>query len=121
MTDKPIGIEKAAERLKKKLKVDKVTLDNYKLSDHAQKTPLSQNGPRSNIEERHSVKRNKCGYYLSNAALETLQKIYIARLSENKKTDKSSLICEAIDLLYAKQNRRKSEPKNFSEQPDFLD
>ena len=111
-----IGIKKASEKLKKKLKEEeRVSLKDYKLSE-----AISVKSPELRSEERHRVKRNKRSFYLSNTAVEALDKVYITRFSENNKTDKSSLICEAIDLLYSKQKRRKIEFSNTPEQTDLF-
>jgi len=119
MSDKTLGVEKAAERLKKKLEVDKVSLGDYKLSEVKQKKPNTHKNSKASTEERHRVKRNKSSFYLSNVAVEALNRVYISRFSENSKITRSTLICEAIDLLYSKQNRRKTDVSSNSEQPDF--
>lgn len=120
MSNKITGIEKAAERLKKKLKEEKVSLQDYKISNSESKKCNDKKRATTSIEERHRVKRNKCSFYLSNAAIDALNKVYIARFSENTKIDKSTLICEALDLLYAKQNRRKIDTSTNFDQPEFI-
>ncbi|MBA3954365.1 hypothetical protein H0X48_03555 [Candidatus Dependentiae bacterium] len=54
------------------------------------------------VEEKASSKI-KATYYLSEEDNRALTALYINRLQNNIKTDKSSLICEAIRLLYQKE------------------
>ena len=47
--------------------------------------------------------RAKATYCLDSIAIEQLNQIYIKRLSTHQKSDRSSLICEAISLLFEKE------------------
>lgn len=48
-------------------------------------------------------KKSKVTVYLSEEDEVTLNEIFIKRLRERKKTDKSTLFCEGIRLLFAKE------------------
>ena len=112
------GVRKASEKLRKKLKEDeKVSLKSYTLSD-AQDQPKRDPSPLK--EDIHSVKPHRKGFRISTIALKKLQRVYVDRYSENPNITHSTLICEAIDLLFAKQNRKKTEKNSLSEQADFF-
>jgi hypothetical protein len=48
-------------------------------------------------------KKSKTTVYMSEEDEDLLNEIFIKRLRNRKKTDKSSLICEGIRLLYEKE------------------
>jgi hypothetical protein len=52
-----------------------------------------------------NTEKIKATYYLTAQEHQALMEIYIQRLQGNKKTDKSALIGEAIQLLYEKENK----------------
>lgn len=49
---------------------------------------------------RRHVKKNKLTLYLTEEEEALFNAIYIKRLKDNKKTDRSSLFAEAVELLY---------------------
>jgi hypothetical protein len=53
-------------------------------------------------QEQHGAKI-KVTYYLSEDDYSALTHVYIKRLQDRKKTDRSALIGEAIRLLYEKE------------------
>ncbi len=61
-------------------------------------------------QEIAANKKSKTTVYMSEEDEDLLNEIFIKRLRNRNKTDKSSLICEGIRLLYEK------EVKNFDEQ-----
>lgn len=95
------GILKAAERLKQKLKEDKLSFKDYKLSSNKERKQVDAS------VNPHQVKPHKATFYLSDKAFELLDSIYISRYSEGDKSGKSALICEAIELLAVKQEKKK--------------
>ncbi len=98
-TTSPDGVAKAAEKLKNKLKREKVSFSNYKLSSKEETQPTSS-------LTRHQEKPHKVSVYLSDAALKLLDFVYIQRYQENNKISKSMLICEALELLASKQEKK---------------
>ena len=110
------GVKKASEKLKKKLKdEEKVSLKSYTLS----KTEQQKDNERPSIDP-HSIKPHRKGFRMSSVALRKLQKVYVARYSEDPSITHSALICEAVDLLFAKQSRKKTEKNLLSDQDDFF-
>ena len=112
------GLKKASEKLRKKLESDeKVSLKSYTLSKTneppSQEQVLLSKNP-------HAVKPHRKGFRMSTVALKKLQKVYVSRYSENPKITHSALICEAVDLLFSKQNRKKTEIDSDLEQSDFF-
>jgi hypothetical protein len=61
-------------------------------------------------QEIAANKKSKTTVYMSEEDEDLLNEIFIKRLRNRNKTDKSSLICEGIRLLYEK------EVKNFDDQ-----
>ena len=113
------GIKSASEKLRKKLKSDeKVSLKSYTLS--ASKEQPSQEVKELLSKNPHHVKPHRKGFRMSSIALKKLQKVYMARYSENPNITHSTLICEAVDLLFSKQSRKKTENNSLSEQVDFF-
>lgn len=113
------GLKKASERLKKKLKEEeKISLKSYNLS----KTEDQERQSEENLFSKnpHSVKPHRKGFRISSFALKKLQKVYVDRYRENPRITHSTLICEAIDLLFAKQNRKKTEKNPLDNQSDFF-
>lgn len=55
------------------------------------------------------VKKFKNSIYLPEKENHMVNELYAKRLLANKKTDKSSLICEAIHLLYAAESKDSSD------------
>ena len=60
-------------------------------------------------QEIAANKKSKTTVYMSEEDEDLLNEIFIKRLRNRNKTDKSSLICEGIRLLYEK------EVKNFDD------
>jgi hypothetical protein len=52
--------------------------------------------------------KSKATFCLDTVAVEQLNQIYIQRLKDYQKSDRSSLICEAISLLYAMEQESTS-------------
>lgn len=81
-------IAKAADEI-----LEKMSFDDYKK-------------PKKNIEipsARRYIKKNKLTLYLTEEEENLFNEIYIKRLKENKKTDRSALFAEAVSLLYSKE------------------
>lgn len=122
MSDKnkqSIGVKKASDRLKEKLKEgEKVSLKSYTLSnsEDVNRHKIEKSSPKN----PHEVKPHRKGFRMSSVALSKLQKVYVARYSEDPSITHSTLICEAVDLLFAKQSRKKTENNLLSEQVDFF-
>lgn len=113
------GIKKASERLKEKLQDDeKVSLKSYTLSNAEERTKQNEKNPLP--KNPHNIKPHRKGFRMSSVALKKLQKVYVARYSENPSITHSTLICEAVDLLFAKQSRKKTEESSLPEQADFF-
>jgi len=49
------------------------------------------------------LKKIKTTIYMSNEDEELLNEVFIKRLRQRKKTDRSALLCEGIRLLYEKE------------------
>ncbi len=56
-------------------------------------------------KEDKSMKKIKVTHYLSEEDNDRLTSMYIKRLQEKKKVDKSALISQAIQLLFKKENK----------------
>lgn len=105
------NISKAQKNLKKKL-----SLDDYMLIDEQEHRPdghmqevksVADTNKRSETEksvEQVSVSSKiKATYYLTEDDHSALTHVYIKRLQNKQKTDRSALISEAIRLLYKKE------------------
>ena len=55
------------------------------------------------MEESTTPKKTKTSLYMSPEDEILLDEIFIKRIRDRKKTDRSALICEAIRLLYEKE------------------
>ncbi len=62
------------------------------------------------MEEKTISKKSKATIYLSENDEILLDEVFIKRLRDRNKTDRSSLLCEGIRLLYEKEIGE-SEPK----------
>lgn len=81
-------IAKAADEI-----LEKMSFEDYKK-------------PKKNVEvpsTRRYIKKNKLTLYLTEEEETLFNEIYIKRLKENKKTDRSALFAEAVSLLHAKE------------------
>ena len=81
-------IAKAADEI-----LEKMSFEDYKK-------------PKKNVEissGRRNIKKNKLTLYLTEEEERLFNEIYIKRLKENKKTDRSALFAEAVGLLYSKE------------------
>ena len=54
------------------------------------------------ILKRQNIKKTRTTVYFPEAEYRMLNEVYTRRLLSDQKTDKSALICEAIRLLYEK-------------------
>ena len=55
------------------------------------------------MQESDSPKKTKTTVYISEADEVLLDEVFIKRLRDRKKTDRSTLLCEGIRLLYEKE------------------
>ncbi len=55
------------------------------------------------IKNKEFEKKLKTTVYIPNEVQELLDEVFIKRLRERRKTDKSTLLCEGIRLLYEKE------------------
>ncbi len=55
------------------------------------------------MQESEAPKKAKTTIYMSEKDEDLLNEIFIKRLRERNKTDRSSLLCEGIRLLYEKE------------------
>ena len=55
------------------------------------------------MEESAAPKKTKTTLYMSQEDEQLLDEVFIKRLRNRNKTDRSTLICEAIRLLYEKE------------------
>lgn len=103
------NISKAEKNLKRKL-----SLDDYRPTDD-QQAPVGQTyitdsavseqtAPEvPTVPEKISVAKIKATYYLSEEDHSALTGLYIKRLQNKQKTDRSALVSEAIRLLYKEE------------------
>lgn len=54
-------------------------------------------------KESATIKKAKTTVYMSEEDEDLLNEVFIKRLRDRNKTDKSSLLCEGIRLLYEKE------------------
>ncbi len=81
-------IAKAAEEI-----LEKISFGDYK------KPTLQQ----PSVKERRGVKKKKLTLYLTEAEEKLFDDIYINRLKQKKKTDRSALFGEAVAFLHKKE------------------
>jgi len=55
------------------------------------------------MEESATSKKTKTSLYMSSEDERLLDEVFIKRLRNRNKTDRSAIICEAIRLLYEKE------------------
>jgi len=55
------------------------------------------------MQEAECPKKTKTTLYMSESDERLLDEVFIKRLRERNKTDRSAIICEAIRLLYEKE------------------
>ncbi len=66
--------------------------------------PLMQLGnEETNSQVGKSTKKTKVTIYLTEEAEHAFTELYIARYRKNKKIDRSTIACEAIQALYEKE------------------
>lgn len=105
------GVKKATREIKKKT----VTLDSYnpptlvdiEPSPLKEKTAKNPEGQKSEDPKTSNGKKFKTSVYLTDEAEHQLYKISEMRRRKKSRTDRSSLICEAIKFLY--ENNTKEE------------
>lgn len=103
------NISKAEKNLKKKL-----SLDDYMQNDVQQEPRGQTHIPDAIVEksaapivqqksEQSASQKIKATYYLSEEDHGALTDVYIKRLQNKQKTDRSALVSEAIRLLYKQE------------------
>jgi hypothetical protein len=103
------NISKAEKNLKKKLSLDdymqieenKVPRGQTHISDAIIADPV--NTALQQKPEQQASQKIKATYYLSEEDHGALTNVYIKRLQNKQKTDRSALVSEAIRLLYKKE------------------
>ena len=55
------------------------------------------------MESSESIKKFKTSIYLSDEDEQLLDELFIKRMRDKNKTDRSALLCEGIRLLYEKE------------------
>ncbi len=55
------------------------------------------------IQDKSLLKKLKTTVYIPDDIQKQLDEVFIKRLRERRKTDKSALLCEGIRLLYKKE------------------
>jgi hypothetical protein len=55
------------------------------------------------MQDKQIYKKSKTTLYMAPADEQLLDEIFIKRLRERNKTDRSALLCEGIRLLYAQE------------------
>jgi hypothetical protein len=60
------------------------------------------------IQEKQPQKKTKTTLYMSDSDEQLLDEIFIKRLRDRRKTDRSALVCEGIRLLYEKEMDKKN-------------
>jgi hypothetical protein len=70
-----------------------------KMSFEDYKKPKQKSEPAN----RRHIKKNKLTLYLTEEEHQLFNEIYIKRLKENKKTDRSALFAEAVSLLHQQE------------------
>jgi hypothetical protein len=81
-------IAKAAEEI-----LEKISFGDYKKPKFLQPT----------AKERRNVKKKKLTLYLTEAEEKLFDEIFINRLKQKKKSDRSALFAEAVALLHKKE------------------
>ncbi|MCH9631548.1 MAG: hypothetical protein S4CHLAM37_15710 [Chlamydiia bacterium] len=79
-------------------------LDKMSFSDYKKPSPA----PSKKSASRRSSKKNKLTLYLTEEEEKLFNEIYIKRLQENRKTDRSTIFAEAVKLLYKHEVARGS-------------
>ncbi len=101
------NIKQTGKEIKKKL-----SFGDYDSASHQQaerpviqqaSQPASQHTSMQEQQQEERAAKIKVTYYLSEDDHNALTDIYIKRLQHRMKVDKSSLISEAIQLLYKKE------------------
>lgn len=114
------GINEMKEKIKKKLSLDDMTTSHTEVIS-AVNTAVQPNGyvdEEKNIKENLIIQQNvqqyskpqytkKMTLYLTEELYKSFNDIYAKRMLEGRKTDKSVLICEAIQLLVEQESFNK--------------
>lgn len=99
------NIEQAQKNLKKKLSFS----DYNDVQVEAESTPCVEHqqscGPQA-VADRVG-KKIKVTYYLSEEDHDALTEMYISRMQQKQKTDRSALVAQAIRLLYEQEKGKK--------------
>ncbi len=105
-------IDKTSERLKKKMSFEdygKPSSTAKKENDSKTACQLGAQTDKSHtpapIKEKPttSTSKKKVTFYLDSQSEDFLTDVFISRLQSRNKSDKSALICEAIELLHKKE------------------
>ena len=105
------NISKAEKNLKKKLSLDDyMQTEEQELGENGQVRveevavdKSSKSVAEKKIEQTTGNSKIKATYYLTEDDHSALTHVYIKRLQNKQKTDRSALISEAIRLLYKKE------------------
>ena len=113
------NVSRTADEIKKKLEVSFRDDTEIHTSGNSEKSKVSRNtevhksinteiGKSENRYKKvmprlQGKPKAKATFCLDALAVEQLNEVYIKRLSTNQKSDRSSLICEAISLLFEKE------------------
>lgn len=76
-------------------------LDKMSFSDYQKPKKIQATSGKS----RRNCKKNKLTLYLTEEEEKLFNEIYIKRLQDNRKTDRSTLFAEAVALLYEHEMR----------------
>ena len=79
--------------------------DSMTVNQHDNETAHQQDDLLASKLDGKSMKKIKVTHYLSEEDNDRLTNMYIKRLQEKKKVDKSALISQAIQLLFKKENK----------------
>lgn len=82
--------------------VDKPVIENTNSANNTHQDSMTINCQAGKATCKHdsTPSKIKATYYLNSDANKQFTEVYINRLKNDKKTDRSALICEAIKLLY---------------------
>lgn len=107
------NIIKAQKNLKKKLSLDDYVQSEVQERSSCEISLMQDELPSQTIKHEYEVEKKadqvvasskiKATYYLTEDDHSALTHVYIKRLQNKQKTDRSALISEAIRLLYKKE------------------
>lgn len=101
-----MSLDKVKEEIKRKMSfsdtVKPTNSENFEIKNNEEislKTVKQED-----VKTVSLSKKKKVTYYLTEKENKKFEEIYARRLTSGNKTDRSSLICEAIRLLYRNEN-----------------